>query len=270
VDGNTITDNFDSDGVNQEIGYGSSTFRNNIVLRNGAQVYETHFAEQIGVHASTGVTAYCNVLEVSNGAGINGWSIGDANRGNSAYPPYQYLVTTGNSFHHNTVIWDASATGGVGFIHDDAGNQPNFFADNTPPDYNTYHLPSTSDPYFVYDNNDSQNNNPVTFADYQASGADVHGTADANYTSGFPTVTITSPPDQASFSGSVPVTATASDASGISQVEVYLDWALKSTVTSAPYNFTLTSSAAGPHTVIAMAYSNAGVRACYAVTLNEQ
>jgi len=25
---NTITDNFDSDGVNQEIGYGISTFRN--------------------------------------------------------------------------------------------------------------------------------------------------------------------------------------------------------------------------------------------------
>jgi len=130
-------------------------------------------------------------------------------------------------------------------------------------------LPSTSDPYFVYDNNNSQNNNPVAFADYQASGADVHGTADANYTSGFPTVTITSPPDQSSFSGSVPVTATASDASGISQVEFYLDWALKSTVTSAPYNFTLTSGV-GPHTVIAMAYSNAGVRACYAVTLNEQ
>lgn len=269
VDGNTITDNFDSDGVNQEIGYGSSTFRNNIVLRNGAQVYETHFAEQIGVHASTGVTAYCNVMEVSKGAGINGWSTGDANRGSSAYPPYQYLVSTGNSFHHNTVIWDADATGGVGFIHDDAANQPNFFADNTPPDYNTYHLPSTSDPYFVYDNNNSQNNNPVAFADYQASGADVHGTADANYTSGFPTVTITSPPDQSSFSGSVPVTATASDASGISQVEFYLDWALKSTVTSAPYNFTLTSGV-GPHTVIAMAYSNAGVRACYAVTLNEQ
>jgi parallel beta-helix repeat protein len=270
LDGNTITDNYDSDGVNQEIGYGTSTFRNNIVLRNGAQVYHTHFAEQIGVHASTGVNAYCNVMEISQGTGINGWSIGAANRGYSAYPPYQYLVSTGNSFHHNTVIWDAGAAGGVGFIQDDAANQPNFFADNTPPDYNTYHLASTSDTYFVYDNNNSQNNAAVTFADYQSPGADVHGAVDTNYTSRFPTVAITSPPDQSSFTGSVPVTATASDASGISQVEFYLDWALQSTVTSAPYNFTLTGGAAGPHTVTAMAYSTAGVRACYAVTLNQQ
>jgi parallel beta-helix repeat protein len=270
LDGNTITDNFDSDGVNQEIGYGTSTFRNNIVLRNGAQVYESHYTDQIAAHASTGVNAYCNVLEISKGTGINGWSIGAADRGSSAYPPYQYLATTGNSFHHNTVFWDAGAAGGVGFIQDDATNQPNFFADNTPPDYNTYHLPSTSDTYFMYDNNNSQNNAAITFADYQAAGADVHGAADTNYTSGFPTVAITSPLDQSSFTGSVPVTATASDASGIGQVEFYLDWDLQSTVTSAPYNFTLTGGAAGPHTITAMAYSNAGIRACYAITLNQQ
>src|SRR6202043_1189402 len=101
----------------------------------------------------TGVNAYCNVLEISKGTGINGWLIGAADRGYSAYPPYQYLVTTGNSFHHNTVIWDGGAAGGVGFFQDDASNQLNFFADNTPPDYNTYHLPSTSDTYFIYDNN---------------------------------------------------------------------------------------------------------------------
>jgi len=270
LDGNTITDNFDSDGVNQEIGYGTSTFRNNIVLRNGAQIYESHFAEQIGVHASTGVSAYCNVVEVSSGTGVNGWSIGAANRGFSNYPSFQYLATTGNSFHHNTVIWDAGAAGGVGFIQDDAAAQPNFFANNTPPDYNTYHVPSTSDTHFLYDNNNSQSNTPNTFPGYQAAGADVHGTVDTNYTSGFPTVAIVSPADQSSFTGSVAVAATASDATGISHVEFYLDWQLQATVTSAPYNFTLTSGAAGPHTVTAMAYSNAGIRSCYATTLNEQ
>ena len=36
MDGNTITDNSDGDGLVQEIGYGTSTFRNNIVLGNGA------------------------------------------------------------------------------------------------------------------------------------------------------------------------------------------------------------------------------------------
>ena len=269
LDGNTITDNFDSDGVNQEIGYGISTFRNNVVLRNGAQVYNTHFAEQIGVHASTGVSAYCNVMEISNGAGINGWSIGAANRGSSDYSPHQYLMSTGNSFHHNTVIWDAGASGGVGFIQDDAANQPNFFADNTPPDYNTYHLPSISASHFMYDNNNSQNNTANPFASYQAAGADIHGSVDTNYTSGFPTVAITSPADQSSFTGPLAVTATASDAGGISHVEFYFDWVLQSTVTSVPYSFTLTGNAAGPHTLTAMAYSNAGIRTCYAVTLNE-
>ena len=66
------------------------------------------------------------------------------------------------------------------------------------------------------------------------------------------------------------VATTASDATGISHVEFYLDWQLQATVTSAPYNFTLTTGAAGPHTVTAMAYSNAGIRSCYAITLNEQ
>jgi len=270
VDGNTITDNTDSDGLLQEIGYGTSTFRNNLVLRNGAQVNDAYYTNQIAVHASTGVDSYCNVVEISPGTGINGWTIGAANRGNSAYPPYQYLATTGNSFHHNTVVWDAGAAGGVGFMQDDAANQSNFFADNTPPDYNTYHLPSTSATHFVYDNNNSQNNTANNFANYQAKGADVHGTVDSNYTSGFPTVAITSPADQSSFTTSVAVAATASDASGISKVDFYVDWNLQTTVTSPPYNFTLTSNTAGPHTVTAMAHSNAGIQACYAVTLNEQ
>jgi hypothetical protein len=178
-------------------------------------------------------------------------------------------MSTGNSFHHNTVIWDAGASGGVGFIQDDAANQPNFFADNTPPDYNTYHLPSISASRFMYDNNNSQNNTASPFASYQAAGADIHGSVDTNYTSGFPTVAITSPADQSSFTGPLAVTATASDAGGISHVEFYFDWVLQSTVTSVPYSFTLTGNAAGPHTLTAMAYSNAGIRTCYAVTLNE-
>ena len=37
-----------------------------------------------------------------------------------------------------------------------------------------------------------------------------------------------------------------------------------------PYNFTWTDGTTGPHIVAAMAYSNAGIRTCYAVTLNEQ
>ncbi len=39
---------------------------------------------------------------------------------------------------------------------------------------------------------------------------------------------------------------------------------------SPPYDFNWTNGTTGAHTVAAMAYSNAGIRACYAVTLNEQ
>jgi parallel beta-helix repeat protein len=270
IDGNTITDNTDSDGFFDEMGYGASTFRNNIVLRNGAQVNDTYYSSQIALADTTSVQEYCNVAEISSGKGVNGWGFGSKNRGYSPYPPYQYLATTGNSFHHNTVIWDAGAKGGVGLWQQDAANQPNFFADNASPDHNEYHLPSTSDTRFVYDNNASQKNAAKTFANYQAAGADVHSTVDTNNTSGFPTVAITSPPDHSSFTNSVAVTATASDASGISKVEFYVDWLLQATVTTPPYNATLTSSVAGIHVLAAMAYSNAGIRNCYAVTLNEQ
>jgi hypothetical protein len=270
LDGNIITDNTDSDGVNQEIGYGTSAYRNNIVLRNGAQVNEQYFTGQLTAHASAGVSMYCNTMEVPAGPGVSGAVIAAANRGNSSYPPYQYLVATANSFHHNTVIWDNGATGSTGYWQDDAAHQPDFFADNGVPDYNTYHTASSSQAAFVYDNNNSQNNRAVSFASYQATGAESHGSADANNTSGYPTVAITSPLDQASYSSSVGIAAAASDASGISKVEFYLDWALKSTVTAAPFNFTLTGASAGQHTVAAMAYSNAGIRSCYAITVNAQ
>jgi parallel beta-helix repeat protein len=269
VDGNTITDNTDADGLIQEIGFGTSTFRNNVVLRNGAQANDTNFSYQINVSSSAGVNEYCNVMEVSSGPGINGWGVSAANRGNSAYPPYQYLTTTGNSVHHNTVIWDASATGIVGFIQNDAANQPNFFANNTPPDFNMYHLPSPSAAEFIYDNNNTQRNTAQIFGTYQTAGADVHGTVDGNYTGGFPTVAITSPADQSSVGNPAAIMAAASDTSGIKQVEFYVDWVLQSTVTSAPYTYNWGSAPAGAHTVAAMAFSNVGIEACYAVTLNK-
>jgi hypothetical protein len=270
VDGNTITDNSDADGLEQELGFGKSTFRNNLVLRNGARLNGPGSNSQIAVRASSGVDIYCNVVEIPSGQGIGGWLIGASHRGNSDYPPYQYRATTGNSFHHNTVIWDSGANGFVGFFHNDVPNQPDFFAKNPPPDYNTYHLPGNSAAQFLYDNDNSGNNRHYTFANHQGAGADVHSHADTNNTSGFPAVAITSPVDQSSVTNPVTVAATASDRSGIKKVEFYVDWQLQGTVTSSPYEFSWTNGATGAHTVAAMAYSNAGIRACYAVTLNEQ
>ena len=270
LDGNIITDNFDSDGVDQEAGTGTSIFRNNIVLRNGVQIYNTHYADQLAAHGTSGVSMYCNVLEIPEGNGVpNSWVIGASNRGYSKFPPYEYLTVTGSSFHHNTVIWDAGALGGGGYWQNDVTNQPNFFADNTPPDYNTYHLSSTY-PVFIYDNNDSRQNHRKTFAEYQAAGADIHGSADNNYKSGFPSVAITSPADESSFSNSVTVKATATDKSGINRVEFYVDWKLQATVPGPPYNFNWTNGKTGTHIVAAMAYSNAGIHNCYAVTVTKQ
>jgi parallel beta-helix repeat protein len=271
LDGNTITDNTDSDGVNQEMGTGTSTFRNNVVQRNGTHVNENYSTDQIATHATTGVNIYCNVLEVSKGTGVNGWNINAADRGDSKYPSYQYLAATGNSFHHNTVIWDAGAIGAVGLMQDDTASQPNFFANNSKPDFNNYHMPTLAS-NFLYDNNNTQKNARKTFIEYQAAGADVHGAADTNSTSGFPVVTIASPADQSSFTTSLTVNATASDKSGINRVEIYLDWALKTTIAGPPYNFNLTgltSLLTGTHTLTAMAYSNAGIRNCYAITVNK-
>jgi hypothetical protein len=168
------------------------------------------------------------------------------------------------------VIWEAGAVGLIGYMQNDVAHQPNFFADNTPPDYNTYHLSSLSTANFVYDNNNTQANTRKTFTDFQAAGADVHGSADTNYTSGFPTVTITSPVDQSSFTNAVTLVAAASDKSGISRVEFYVDWDYQATVSGSPYTFNWTNGKAGTHTVAAMAYSNSGIRSCYAITLTKK
>jgi parallel beta-helix repeat protein len=270
VDGNVITDNSDSDGLVQEIGWGVSTFRNNVVAHNGAQLNGKNAGFQIAVRVSSGVEIYCNVLEISSGPGVHGWGIGAAKRGPSPYPPYQYRMAKGNSVHHNTVIWDAGANGEVGFRFNDPENQPNFFANNTRPDYNTYHMPNISAAHFVYDNDNSRSNKMKPFRAYQASGADVHGTVDSNYASGWPEVSITSPADQSSVASPVTVSATASDKSGIRKVEFYVDWKLQTTIANPPYDFNWTNGTTGPHIVAAMAYSNAGIRNCYAVTLTKE
>jgi len=181
------------------------------------------------------------------------------------------------------VIWDLGSTGVTGFHEGDPINQPYFFVKNTPPDHNQYHLSNTSATLFKYDNNDSGDNTLKTFVHYQAStgtapsgtatGPETHSTIDTKYNVGFPTVAISSPADQSSFTDSLTVTSTASDQSGINRVELYVDWNLQATVTAAPFDFNsinLSSLATGSHIVAAMAYSNAGIRNCYAVTLNKQ
>ncbi len=269
--GNTITGNTDGDGIGYEISWVSALVYNNIVKYNGIPgVANSSPGYQIHSATSTGMNAYCNVMEMSAVKGEQAWDVDASDRGYDTYPPGNYYVSVNNSVHHNTTIWDSGAAAAAGYTLEDAAGQPNFFSLNTPPDFNSYHLANASATNFIYDNNTSQDNSRITFAQYQAAGADIHGTADTNNSSGFPSVTISSPADQSSFNNSVTITAAASDNSGISKVEFYVDWSLQTTVNSPPYTFDWSGAASGTHTVAAMAYSNAGVDACSAVTLTMQ
>jgi len=71
-----------------------------------------------------------------------------------------------------------------------------------------------------------------------------------------PTVSITNLADGSSVKGTVTVSVLAADSSGISRVELYVDGALKATLTKQPYDFSLNTRSAkdGLHTVIATAY----------------
>jgi parallel beta-helix repeat protein len=270
VDGNLVSDNTGGTGIAYEISLASAVFRNNVVLRNNLPDGVAVSAAGIGTTDSTGLTVYCNVVEVPNANGANGILFNASNRGSNPMSPYEYLVAQGDTFHHNTVFWDAGANGIVGYHQGDTAHQSDFFAENAKPDYNTYHLPSVSDANFNFDNNDTGDNSRKTFSEFQAAGADVHGSADTKYNAGYPTVKITAPLDQTSFTKSATIQATASDKSGINRVEFYVDWALQSTVAGPPYNFDLSTTALGTHVVAAMAYSNAGIRNCFAITLTNQ
>lgn len=93
-----------------------------------------------------------------------------------------------------------------------------------------------------------------------------------------PTVSLTSPANGATISapGTVTVSATASDAaSSVSKVEIYIDGGLKSTLTSAPYNYSWSTSGVnlGAHTIQAKAYdafNNVAASSTNTVTLADQ
>jgi len=76
-----------------------------------------------------------------------------------------------------------------------------------------------------------------------------------------PTISITSPADNAIVSGPVSVTAEASDNSGVvTKVEFYVNGKLKATDTSSPYDYSWGTSAipAGTYTLMTKAYDAAG------------
>ena len=88
-----------------------------------------------------------------------------------------------------------------------------------------------------------------------------------------PTTSITAPANNATVSGTVNVTASASDNVGVVKVEFYIDSVLKSTSTTSPYAFlwNTTTVANGSHTIFSKAYdaaNNVGTSATVTVTVS--
>ena len=85
-----------------------------------------------------------------------------------------------------------------------------------------------------------------------------------------PTVSIASPANGATVSGSVAVSANASDSAGVSSVQFSVDGMLEATSTSAPYdwNWDTSSVSAGSHTISATAIDAAGNRATTQISVN--
>jgi len=270
IDHNTITDNTLA-GAGLEVSY-SATVRNNSLLRNG-YIYPSGkswlYGAQLLSSTSQNVEAYCNTAELSaqGGTGMN----------IIAQPrlPSQNQLSINNYYHHNTFVFDGDSgfIGGafVNVARTNGRTEAAYFVKNRF-DYNDYHFPDLSRKAIKWNVYTGGRwwGETLTFAGFQAVGQEAHGKADTLYTSKVPTVAITSPSDQSIVSGVVDIKGTASDATSVSKVEFYVDWALQSTTSSDSFSFAWNTNnvKAGQHTVVAMAYNSEGVRSCYGLTLN--
>jgi Bacterial Ig domain len=88
-----------------------------------------------------------------------------------------------------------------------------------------------------------------------------------------PTTSITAPANGATVSGTVSISASAADNVGVTKVELYVDSALKTTLTSSPYTYSwnTTTVANGAHSIVSKAYDaagNVGTSATVSVTVS--
>ena len=88
-----------------------------------------------------------------------------------------------------------------------------------------------------------------------------------------PTTQITAPANNATVSGTVTVTATATDNVGVASIQIYIDGSLKSSGTSSPLNYSWNTTTAtnGTHTIYSKASDaagNVGTSSTVTVTVN--
>ena len=102
--------------------------------------------------------------------------------------------------------------------------------------------------------------NSGTFALNNAYGSVTINTNLATSTTTTPTVAVTSPASTSTISGTVAVTASASDSAGISRVDFYVNGALHASANAAPFNcsWNTTGNANGVYSLFAKAYDTLG------------
>jgi len=108
--------------------------------------------------------------------------------------------------------------------------------------------------------NGSHNASATAFDAAGNSATDTNGVTVSNSDTTAPTVTLTYPAEGATVSGTITMTATASDNVGVAYVEFRVDGVVKCTDTSSPYScsWDTTTSTNGSHAAAARAYDAAG------------
>jgi hypothetical protein len=169
-------------------------------------------------------------------------------------PPTVSLTAPANgSTVSGTITLSATASDNVGV------SKVEFYRDGT------LVATDTSAPYTASDNTTSLVNGSHT---YTAKAYDAAGNATTSAASTVtvsndttpPTVSLTAPANGSTVSGTITLSATASDNVGVTKVEFYRDGALIGTVTASPYNLSdnTTSVPNGSHTYMAKGYDAAG------------
>src|SRR5260370_1922737 len=173
-----------------------------------------------------------------------------------AYQPINSLALTWNEVYaseYSNIAWSTPVVAGF--------------------NYTNYDVESAQrDPGFVVSRADAS---IVAFlaADQNVHTFDLSNLGPAPTDTQAPTASITSPTNGATLSGSVAVSASASDNIGVTRVELWVDGVLGATATKAPYNFTwdTTASTNASHTLQDKAYDavgNMGLSSIIAVTVS--
>ena len=175
-----------------------------------------------------------------------------AAEGTTAPSQPQHLISTSGSYGHVTLSW-APSTDDRGVAAYDVFRNNRLVAQVTSTTYTDTLVLGATEYYVQAVDTDGSLSAPSARVWFPAP---LYASADSSP----PSASISDPADGATVSGTIDVQSTASDDTGVTEVELYLDGALAGKDTSAPYSFSLdtTSLSDGPHWLFARAYDAAG------------